>query len=103
MKQKDKSSRTSTAGSKRKKTKKEVAHEEISSSRMVRRKIVKATLAFCAGIVSYITYSASGSAELADSRLFETIIVCAFSLAGSVIGFYIAGQTWDVTKFKRKE
>ncbi len=83
---------------KRRKTSKTVAsHDEIQVSRKTRRQIVISTLVFCASLIGYITFKGA-TPEMGDNRLYETIIVAAFSLAGSVIGFYIAGQTWDITK-----
>lgn len=84
--------------SKRKRTNKTIAsHDEIQVSRKTRRHIVISTLAFCASLIAYITFKGA-TPEMGDNRLYETIIIAAFSLAGSVIGFYIAGQTWDITK-----
>jgi hypothetical protein len=72
-------------------------HDEIQVSRKTRRHIVISTLLFCAGLISYITFKGA-TPEMGENRLYETIIIASFSLSGSVIGFYIAGQTWDITK-----
>lgn len=55
----------------------------------VRRRIVHATLIFCAGEVVYLTGWGG------NTRLNETIVMCAFALAGAVIGCYVFGAVWD--------
>jgi len=54
-----------------------------------RNRVIYATLIFCAVIVGYIVFNGS------DTRLYETTVLAAFGLAGSVVGFYIAGATWQ--------
>ena len=74
--------------------------QEVSSGRPSwsnRRKVVFATLFFCAFCVAYIMFDGN------DSRLFETIVVSSFTLAGAVIGYYVAGAVWsDVSIEKLK-
>jgi hypothetical protein len=53
-----------------------------------RRKVIFATLLFCAFCVSYIMFDGT------DSRIYETIVVGCFTLAGAVIGTYVAGAAW---------
>ena len=55
----------------------------------VRRRIVVATLLFCAGEILYLT----GWAESTD--LAQTIANGVLILAGSVIGSYVFGAVWD--------
>jgi hypothetical protein len=55
----------------------------------IRRRIVVATLAFCAGIIAYLT----GWGK--DNELNRTIANGAWLLAGSTIGSYIFGSAWD--------
>lgn len=62
------------------------------SSWKYRRRVVFLTLAFCAWCVAWIMFDGK------DTRLNETIVWCAFGLAGSVIGFYVAGATWEDAK-----
>ncbi|WP_196258553.1 hypothetical protein [Pelagibacterium limicola] len=54
-----------------------------------RRRVIFATLAFCAAEIAYLTIWGG------DSRLHETIVISAFLLAGSVIGSYVFGAIWD--------
>ena len=55
----------------------------------IRRRIVNLTLAFCAGCVVYLI--AAG----ADTDLNKAIANGLILLAGSVIGSYVFGATWD--------
>jgi hypothetical protein len=55
----------------------------------IRRRIVLATLLFCAGEVLYLTVWAE-STDLA-----QTIANGVLILAGSVIGSYVFGAVWD--------
>ena len=57
--------------------------------RVVRQRVVFCTLVFCAALVAYITLH--GSQAIIDS----TIITCAFTLSGTVIGCYLFGETWN--------
>lgn len=54
-----------------------------------RRRIVITTLLFCAFCICYIMFDG------ADTRVNENIILGCFTLAGSVIGFYVGGATWN--------
>lgn len=55
----------------------------------IRRRIIIATLAFCAFVIAY-------SMVWGDERpVHETIVLGAFALAGAVIGSYIFGAAWD--------
>lgn len=60
-----------------------------------RRRIILSTLLFCAGCVVYIMLNG------ADTRINENIVLGCFSLAGSVIGFYVAGATWNDVNVKK--
>ena len=53
-----------------------------------RRLVIFATLIFCAFCVMYIMFQGN------DTRVNETIVLSCFALAGSVIGFYVAGAAW---------
>lgn len=55
----------------------------------VRRRIIIATLLFCAFLVGYITVWGD------DRSVLEVIVFCSFGLALSVIGSYIFGAVWD--------
>lgn len=55
----------------------------------IRRRIIVATLAFCAGEVVFLT------AWGRDTDLHETIANGIILLAGSVIGAYVFGAVWD--------
>lgn len=55
-----------------------------------RRFIIKSTLLFCATVVAYLAVVGQG-----ENRLHETIVLGCFALAGSVIGAFIFGATWD--------
>lgn len=55
----------------------------------VRRRIILSTLVFCAFAVLYIMFQGN------DTRINETIVLGCFGLAGSVIGFYVAGASWE--------
>lgn len=62
-----------------------------------RRRVILATLYFCAFCILYIMISG------ADTRVNETIILGCFGLSASVIGFYVAGAAWtDVSIEKIK-
>ena len=54
-----------------------------------RRKIVYATLFFCAFTVGYVVWGGE------DTRLNETVVNGCLILAGSTIGSYVFGATWD--------
>ena len=58
----------------------------------IRRRVVILTLMFCALSVVYLMLFGE------DTRLNETIVVGAFFLAGSTIGSYIFGATWENKK-----
>lgn len=55
----------------------------------IRRRIIVATLLFCAGEIIYLT----GWGE--DTNLASTIANGVLILAGSVIGSYVFGAVWD--------
>lgn len=55
----------------------------------IRRRIIVATLVFCAGEVVFLT------AWGRDTDLHETIANGIILLAGSVIGAYVFGAVWD--------
>ena len=55
----------------------------------IRRRIVNLTLAFCAVGIAYLIFYGN------DTRLHETIANGLMVLAGSTIGSYIFGSTWD--------
>lgn len=57
-----------------------------------RRRIIHATLIFCAAVVTYCLYQNTGT------RTEETGLQFAFTLAGAVIGSYIFGATWEDIK-----
>jgi hypothetical protein len=58
----------------------------------IRRKLIICTLVFCAICIGYIMYKGT------DSRLYETIVTSAFSLAGAILGSYIFGAVYEDTK-----
>lgn len=55
----------------------------------IRRRIIIATLTFCAGETLYLTVWGR------DTALHETIANGILLLAGSVIGTYVFGAVWD--------
>ena len=55
----------------------------------VRRRIIFTTLIFCALCVVYIIFKGN------DTRVYETVVMSAFALAGMVIGSYVFGAVWD--------
>jgi hypothetical protein len=55
----------------------------------IRRRVIFGTLAFCALEVVYLTIFGE------STSLAETIANGCFLLAGSVIGTYVFGATWD--------
>lgn len=75
-------------------------HQKLSgvdsrASWKIRRRIVNATLLFCAGIVLYLVFYGK------DTELNQTIANGLIFLAGSTIGAYLFGATWD-QKHKRE-
>ena len=62
-----------------------------------RRRVIFSTLFFCAFCILYILYQGQ------DTRINETIAMGCFGLAGSVIGFYVAGASWTDVSFKKVE
>ena len=61
----------------------------------IRRRVMFVVLAFCMGVVGWITYAAP------DSRVAETIVLCAFGLMGLIVSIYVLGATWeDVNRMK---
>lgn len=63
----------------------------------VRRRIIHATLLFCAGQIAYLTFWG------ADTRLNETLAIGAYALVGSVIGAYVFGAAWEDISMRRSE
>lgn len=55
----------------------------------IRRRIIHATLLFCAGMVIWIVLRDQ------DTSVAETVVTSSFILAGSVIGAYVFGAAWD--------
>ncbi len=63
----------------------------------IRRRIINITLLLCAGEVIYLTGWG------ADTRLNETIAQGVLLLAGSVIGAYVFGASWEDIKMKQTD
>jgi hypothetical protein len=63
----------------------------------VRRRIIHATLVFCAAQIAYLTFCGE------DTRLNETLAVGAYALVGSVIGAYVFGAAWEDISLRRAE
>lgn len=81
-------------------TKKTIERDHSTSPWKIRRKIIIFTLMFCAFCVSYIMFQA---VELA---IFHTIVTGCFTLAGSIIGAYVFGATYQdvaIEKLKAKK
>lgn len=57
-----------------------------------RRRVIFGTLLFCMLSVGYVLYKGE------DLKIYETTITMSFILAGSVIGSYVFGATWDDKK-----
>ncbi len=55
----------------------------------IRRRVVNSTLVFCAAIITYLVFYG------ADTNLNQTIANGLIFLAGSTIGAYLFGATWD--------
>lgn len=55
-----------------------------------RRRIVFATLLFCAAVVGRFAFF-----DHADTRVGEALVTGAFLLAGMVVGSYVFGATWE--------
>jgi len=60
-----------------------------------RRRVIFATLSFCALCVSYCMFSGL------DTVLYQTIVTSSFTLAGAVIGYYVAGAAWTDVSIER--
>lgn len=58
-----------------------------------RRRIIYATLIFCAFCIGYILFKGQ------PTSLNEIIVLSCFGLAGSVIGSYVFGAVWDDKNF----
>jgi hypothetical protein len=56
---------------------------------VMRRRIILTTLLYCALASAYIIFKGT------DSRVYETVIMSSFGLAGMVIGSYVFGAVWD--------
>ena len=63
----------------------------------IRRRIINITLILCAGEIIYLTGWG------VDSRLNETIAQGVLLLAGSVIGAYVFGASWEDIKMKQAD
>lgn len=63
----------------------------------IRRRIINITLLLCAGEVIYLTGWG------ADTRLNETIAQGVLLLAGSVIGAYVFGASWEDIRMKQTD
>lgn len=61
----------------------------IKPSWKIRRRIVIATLLFCAFCVLWIMIRGD------ERSVLDVIVMCAFGLAGSTIGAYVFGAVWD--------
>ena len=57
-----------------------------------RRRLIYATLAYCAATATALLVAALRGME---GTLLNTLAVSAYSLAGSMLGSYIFGATWD--------
>lgn len=55
----------------------------------VRRKIILTTLLYCGLAVTYVIVAG------VDTRVYETVVMSSFGLAGMVIGSYVFGAVWD--------
>lgn len=61
----------------------------------IRRRVMFAVLAFCMGVIAFIAWSGQ------DSRVAETVVLCAFGLIGLIVSIYVLGATWeDIEKLK---
>lgn len=69
-----------------------------SPSWTFRRRLFVATWLFSAGTVAVIIRWRWES----DSRLAETVVLAAFALMGSVVGFYSGFATWEDVKLNRR-
>lgn len=58
----------------------------------IRRRVVAATLLYCAITVGYLVYNGE------DTKLNEAIATALILLAGSTIGSYVFGAVWDDKK-----
>lgn len=58
----------------------------------IRRRIVFASLAFCAGV---IVYALGSDKTWLDTATRQTAITQGFWTAGMIIGCYVFGATWD--------
>lgn len=63
--------------------------DQLRPSWTIRRRIILATLIFCAAIVVYLLHKGD------DTELARTALASAFTLAGGVIGAYVFGAVWD--------
>ena len=63
-----------------------------------RRKVIFWTLKFCVFCVCFCMFMGT------DTVLYQTIVASSFTLAGAVIGYYVAGAAWtDVSIEKIKQ
>ena len=71
--------------------------EKISSqepSWKIRRRVIFGTLIFCALTIGYVLWMGE------DTKIGETAITMAFITAGSVVGGYVLGATWQSVSMK---
>lgn len=73
-----------------------MARQRKNANWSIRRRIVASTLAFCAFVVVYCLWKVDDGT--ADSRILETAVNAAFTLAGAVIGTYVFGAVWQDVK-----
>lgn len=62
-----------------------------------RRKVVFASLLFCALIIAFIVYKATILVNPIGVALLDTALTLAFGLSFSIIGFYVGGVAWQDT------
>ena len=60
-----------------------------------RRRVLFATLTFCAGVILYILLAGE------DTRINETIAASAFFLGGGCVGTYVFGAVWESIGLKK--
>lgn len=54
-----------------------------------RRRVIWASLAFCAGVISYCLIDGE------DTTLNQTALTCAFWAGGAIVGSYCFGAAWE--------
>jgi len=63
--------------------------EQAGPSWKNRRRVILATLLFCALTVGYVLWKGD------DTKIGETAITMSFFLAGSTVGGYVFGAAWE--------